>query len=852
MSRPRRAESGAKYLSEDDAAGSSNSPYVPEDFPNRLQGQPVFAKTPSVSSIEETDKDEAINTSTREIGGRRCAPESEPPPQISKAKHAVIWIKKASNGSSKWVRHCSQEQFRWWYLSKQLKPLWLLAKYGFLLLSVFEEPAPCRGTKEQCLNMNHYWYSMPFTILPLNISAILSLAFCMILLFRMRLRKWALGSAYSCPLTPGTAYADSWVVFNSIVLAVALICSMAGFVSPGIYEISFICRPLIFVGATKKLRQEVAAVLRAAPSYLDVIFSLYMAVFVFACAGMILFVKTPEGNADFRNWGDAFAQMMVLFFTSNDPNAWVPAFNSNKFNFVFFFFYLSITLYLLLSLLLARVYNGYKEVGTADVEVFHRSEQVSVEFAFGLLSDSGDIDGQITAESWREFFIEYCNPSFGGIQVEDLEDTQYNTWRGDLIVSVFHGIDLERGASISLENFRTIMKVFIDRETYIPAKRPPVARPHGQFWTFLHDSYMNGFEIGGVTFDWDSTMDVVISIVFLFTCWEGFAFANGKPLLKIAIFWVLLPITFMYGMEVTAKISILGFDRFWNKNSLQNRFDFLNMYSLIIIEIIYLAGAQTMAMQRAIILLSGVRVFRLCRYVQPLKHVFLMLTRLIPSYWKVGMMFLIVYFIFAAVGRWMFGGLIYSTNPDLWQKCGSHAIGANSCGPGYVPANSYGPGASPFGSRQYAQDQFFSLNFNDTISGFLTLFALMIVNNWYITTSGFMLACGSVWVAWYFILFFIVCNLVVLNILMALIIDVTAAFSEEEAQDFSHTSQQAVKVKRLNEIERVATGIGAQKPEYMLRRVLDKEDELYTKDWQDHGAKPRRIRSAERLARQYS
>merc|ERR1719502_2614607 len=116
------------------------------------------------------------------------------------------------------------------------------------------------------------------------------------------------------------------------------------------------------------------------------------------------------------------------------------------------------------------------------------------------------------------------------------------------------------------------------------------------------------------------------------------------------------------------------------------------------------------------------------------------------------MMLLMTYFFFATMGRCLFGGLIYTTNPAL--------------------------NATWAGGGAYYSDEFFSLNFNDLISGFVTLFALMIVNNWYITTSGFILATGSVWCSWYFILFFIVCNLVVLNILMALIIDVTTAFSE--------------------------------------------------------------------------
>merc|ERR1719163_502656 len=81
---------------------------------------------------------------------------------------------------------------------------------------------------------------------------------------------------------------------------------------------------------------------------------------------------------------------------------------------------------------------------------------------------------------------------------------------------------------------------------------------------------------------------------------------------------------------------------------------------------------------------------------------------------------------------------------------------------------------------------------------------------------------------------------------MALIIDVTTAFSEEEAQE-QKLSDQTKRPKGLTDQERYASGIHDPKPEYMLRKVLDKEDELYA-DWNNyHGEAPTRTRSAENL-----
>merc|ERR1740120_325286 len=58
----------------------------------------------------------------------------------------------------------------------------------------------------------------------------------------------------------------------------------------------------------------------------------------------------------------------------------------------------------------------------------------------------------------------------------------------------------------------------------------------------------------------------------------------------------------------------------------------------------------------------------------------------------------------------------------------------------------------------------------------MTLFCLMVVNNWFIIADGFLRASGSKWSC----LFFVLVNLVLLNILVALIIDCFAALQEEQ------------------------------------------------------------------------
>lgn len=61
---------------------------------------------------------------------------------------------------------------------------------------------------------------------------------------------------------------------------------------------------------------------------------------------------------------------------------------------------------------------------------------------------------------------------------------------------------------------------------------------------------------------------------------------------------------------------------------------------------------------------------------------------------------------------------------------------------------------------------YFLMNFNDFGMSFVTLFQIMIINNWYVTTGMYMSCLGSKWpllffLLWYSVVIFLITNLVV-------------------------------------------------------------------------------------------
>ena len=101
---------------------------------------------------------------------------------------------------------------------------------------------------------------------------------------------------------------------------------------------------------------------------------------------------------------------------------------------------------------------------------------------------------------------------------------------------------------------------------------------------------------------------------------------------------------------------------------------------------------------------------------------------------------LTIYYIFAQLGMFMFGGLVYQNSPFIDNDPG-------------IP-NTY-----------------HLMNFNDLLSSFCTLFALMVVNNWFVVVKVYTNTMGSNWYQFYFGLFYYFSVVIGINIVVAFALD---------------------------------------------------------------------------------
>ena len=87
----------------------------------------------------------------------------------------------------------------------------------------------------------------------------------------------------------------------------------------------------------------------------------------------------------------------------------------------------------------------------------------------------------------------------------------------------------------------------------------------------------------------------------------------------------------------------------------------------------------------------------------------------------------------------------------------------------------------PRNGTDFDKGNYYALNFNDFFSGVVTLFCLMVVNNWFIIANGLVQVTQTYLTIVFFVSFFIIANLVCLNMLIALILDGSSTMHAELA-----------------------------------------------------------------------
>ena len=82
-----------------------------------------------------------------------------------------------------------------------------------------------------------------------------------------------------------------------------------------------------------------------------------------------------------------------------------------------------------------------------------------------------------------------------------------------------------------------------------------------------------------------------------------------------------------------------------------------------------------------------------------------------------------------------------------------------------------------------ASNMYFLINFNDLYASMVTLFHILVVNNWNQTTDMYCVITGSNWPRFYFTTFWIICTLIMLNIVISFVLEIYGSIGDEISDD---------------------------------------------------------------------
>ncbi|CAE7869953.1 TPC1 [Symbiodinium microadriaticum] len=701
--------------------------------------------------------------------------------EVSPVEIAAVWLHKATKGSDKWLDCCSRRQLQYYMLRRKLRPLTLAVKHIYLLLAIFEEPSWCLAESSDaedgvCLDKPGL-YSWNLHILPKHVSnSIELLRLCyLVMAFWMRsqsgdgpFRRW-------------------WHLVRKVLVSIAIAdCVAAMFrrdgLVPGTFRLSRLCRPLIYISSRKTVRSTISRLWLSFLDFWEVLAALAACILVFAWMGVIIFSRSDEGVDFFRNWPVALSSLWILFTTANFPDVMVPSYTDTRATFMFFLLYLVVSLYLLNNILLAAAYDAYKVQLVGQLQKFQTMKAYSVGKAFRLLaSETGAMkhnELQISKERWVQFVLHYY-ALFHHVRSE--RDRRYV---GQKAYSAFLHLDVDCSGRLSEDEFKSVLEVLSDPNIYIPTRPFPRASETclgRRLLELFQDGIRHpvrftsyGRQVSGLAAPWLQS-----SGEFL---WEELKYDSQKGVDWFLV--VMTAITIFFVLEMSLRMLVLGPARFWYRAPHRNRFDFVSNAMLIIMEVaayVY-SSCQKKApdyLVRTILVIHIMRSVCLAQRLKPLRYLVALVVRLLPLYSRLGMVLLSTFYIFATIGEPLFGGRLYKGNPRL--------------------QNSF-----------FAASHYWALNFNDILSGFVTLFSIMMVNNWFVIAGACILVTTE-YSAIFFICFFVIVNLIVLNILIALILE----------------SSQAVREELQEPIELDLTLEDAQLPgsrEVLLQRMLMSED----------------------------
>ena len=554
-------------------------------------------------------------------------------------------------------------------------------------------------------------------------------------------------------------------------------------------------RIAIFMLTVPQVRKSFYNVVAIVPKFVSVavLFVSYVAF------GGWLSLAALSGTEESETYSDLWTSitlMMVLLTTANNPDAWLGAYAQHRAWGIFFLTYVCFGNFYLMSLLLATIYGVYKEQAANTANGCKRERALCLREAFTLLDTkkSGFVHGEDT-----KLFVEALNnhTDIPSVKPEDLPT----------LMEIFVAEDGDEDVHLAPAEFEVLVDQLQLKFGDIP--NPALQRAG---WGPVFGPLLFG-RVRALAFVRTKAFGKFVTAMLCFNAlvvvveWNkslfGFDATNDSGLYAMeGAFGVL------YLLEMLLKWAGHSFFKYWR--------DPLNAYDGVItllstgveIALVVPNGFDQGVWLKWLIVMRVLRLTRLLIKVRLYKVIISTFFELLPSLFPLLCAFGCIVSVFATYGVQQFGGLSYRGNPRLE-------------------------------GTTYAEAEYYDLNLNDFPSALVMLVCQCIVNNWFVVMDGYAAMTGNEFTRLYFISFYFIATVFVLNLVVVVILDAAMAIIEadtpiipdvqnlgdvddDDEARFLKRDEEAEEETRAEAAIAAGAGAGGAEQERALRRMMSR------------------------------
>ena len=534
-------------------------------------------------------------------------------------------------------------------------------------------------------------------------------------------------------------------------------------------------RPFLIVNfpESRQIRRAYRNIRNTIPDISYVVVLLFSSVALFSLMAVKLFssknLRKISGDAYFTNYFDSFWDLYVLITTANSPDISMPAYDTTGWYMIYFVLFLIVNLYMFMAVFLAVVYNGYKTNLKKEIQESVYQKRKLLNKVYDLIK-TRKTDGDCYI--YKDMFIRILQSTRKDINMDYCE-------------SLWMVLDFDENNYIDRKEFMRVVDIIDFKVSDIKNDRTFGERWFPSVYNSTHSKFVIKC-VKHVVFRYVFDIIIFANIFCIAFDWEG-----GE--------WAFLV---LFLIEIILKLYSFGTKAFFEK--LWNIFDFVVVGAALLISTyeaaIHDPAGSGMALD-ILMVLRVIRIFRIFHSMPRFRIVINTIGHILPSMATYGGVILIFYYFFAIIGMEIFHGRFRYTgydktnqDPQDWY-CGNYLLK----------------------NTTFYYEHYCSNNFNNILKSVVTLFELMVVNQWHVITEGHVLVTNKA-ARLFFFTFHFICVIVILNIFTAFVIE---AFLLE----FSFRSNERPVSPLVNRINQMGLGYGS-KPIKSKKATTEDQEQL--------------------------